>query len=137
MLMGGGLAGVSEGETIQGWFVTAFFGLCLAVALVMMLPGAGYLRLQPEGFEICSLFRRTHVRWLDVQSFKVARVGPNRMVVFNFAQDHSPGRTGRRIARGLSGWEGGVPHTFGMAPEALADLMNDYRKRARDARPRQ
>jgi hypothetical protein len=39
-----------------------FFGLVALVAPVAMLPGAGGLVLDREGFDVTSLFRRYRVR---------------------------------------------------------------------------
>lgn len=54
-----------------GWLAIVFFGLCLAVSLICLLPKASYLRLTPDGFTMCSLFRAHTIRWEDVRGFGV------------------------------------------------------------------
>ena len=66
-----------------GWLAIVFFGLCLAVSLICLLPKASYLRLTPDGFIVGSLFRAHTIRWEDVTGFGVDRVFINKMVMFN------------------------------------------------------
>src|SRR5690242_9260050 len=47
------------------WAATAFFGLCAVVAAAMLLPRAGGLVLDHEGFVMTSLFRSHRTRWKD------------------------------------------------------------------------
>src|SRR5690348_4499396 len=58
----------------MGWLVLIFFGLGALIAVVVMLPGAGALTLDRDGFETRSLFRRSRARWSDVSRFEVARI---------------------------------------------------------------
>lgn len=44
---------VRSGERF-GWRGIVFFGLCLSVSLICLLPKASYLPLTPEGFPIYS-----------------------------------------------------------------------------------
>ena len=71
-----------------GWLAIAFFGLCLAVSLICLLPKASYLRLTPDGFTMCSLFRAHTIRWEDVTGFGVGRVFTNKMVMFNYVESY-------------------------------------------------
>ena len=57
-----GALAAADGAAI-GWAAVGFFGLCLLVFLALLLPGAAFLRLDHEGFTICSLFRPGRVRW--------------------------------------------------------------------------
>ena len=47
------------------------FGLCAVVAIMMLLPGAGSLTLGPDGFTLCSLFRKSHTPWRQASDFTV------------------------------------------------------------------
>jgi hypothetical protein len=44
---------------IKLWFFASFFVLCLVVFLVQLLPGSSYLRLTEEGFDLCTMFRKS------------------------------------------------------------------------------
>jgi len=113
-----------------GWVTTIFFGFCLLVALLQLLPGSSQLKLTREGFEMTSLFRTHFTRWEDIQGFKTGFVWPRRMVVFNYVDSHRKFRFGKRLAKGLSGNEAALPESYGMKPAALAQLMNDWKDRA-------
>src|SRR5262245_88142 len=62
---------VSSFERWIGWAGFLFFGLVMLVAVVMLLPGAGSLTLDADGFETCSLFRRFNTPWGQVSEFEV------------------------------------------------------------------
>jgi hypothetical protein len=121
----GGFAAAS-GEAI-GWAALVFFGLCAAVAVVTLLPGAAYLRLEREGFVMCSLYRADRLRrWDEVTAFHVHSTPGGAQVGFDFAPGAEPAGSG--IARALAGVEGGLPSTYGLKAEELAELMNLWRE---------
>jgi hypothetical protein len=123
----GGAWMIVSGEVL-GWFVAVFFGLCTLVIAAALLPNASYLRVGPDGFTLCSLFRAHSYRWSDVSGFSVDRVGPNRMVVFDFSEEFQGMPRLRRFAAALGGHEGGLPDSYGMPLEDLAGLLNEYRE---------
>jgi len=41
---------------VAGWGLVAVSGLGLILISINLIPGASYLRLHPEGMEICALF---------------------------------------------------------------------------------
>jgi hypothetical protein len=53
----------------MGWLAAGFFGLGAVVFTVQLLPGSAYLRLGPDGFVVCSLFRSSACRWSDLARF--------------------------------------------------------------------
>lgn len=119
---------VRDGRAM-GWFVGLFFGLGVVVFAAMLLPGAAYLKIDREGFQFCSLYRASpKIAWREVSAFRVAAVPPagNRLVVFDW---HRPGvkRTMRELNRSLVGASDGLPDSYGMKPQALADLLNQWR----------
>jgi hypothetical protein len=114
----------------MGWVAVGFFGLGVVVFTVQLLPGSASLRLGPDGFVICSLFRPSTCRWSDVARFGVGTVGPKRMVVFDFAPNARGSVALRRLATALSGWEGALPDCYGMSAEELAALLNAYKEAA-------
>jgi len=117
----------------RGWLSVIFFGLCSLVFGATLLPRAAYLRLHGQGFEMCTLFRTAHFEWSDIGDIGVTRVGLNKMVAFNFTDHYSGQRRARVVSRGISGWEGALPDTYGMSPTALAALLSAYRNRAMEA----
>lgn len=115
------------------WLVIGFFGLCAAVFGVQLLPGASYLKLDRDAFTFTALFRATRVEWTDVSSFSTGYVGPNRLVLFDLSDtriDTTSKRVSATLSRGLTGASGALPDTYGMKPEALAEVMNTWRERA-------
>lgn len=122
-----GILMVRDGEGI-GWLVLGFFGLCALAFAVQMLPGASRLRLDRDGFTVTSLFRSSTVHWSEVSRFFVARIGGRAMVCweYNAAVPHAV--RSRRVSRALAGVEAGLPDTYGLTPEALVKLLEDWRQ---------
>lgn len=125
VLMTGGLAMLRDGEA-SGWFVSGFFGLCSLVFIITMLPGASYLRLSTEGYEVCSLFRKHTVKWRDIGPLVGTNSG-NKMVVFDYSPSYTEHVTSRQLAKKLTGFEGSLHDTFGMSADDLARVMNEWR----------
>jgi hypothetical protein len=123
-----GIAMVRTGEP-AGYFCGGFFALCLPVFAIQFHPGAAYLRLAPEGFTFCSLFRSHTVRWTDVCEFGAVTIGGNRMVAWNFAPEYTPPGRVRRISKSLYGYEAALPDTYGLKAQELAELMEGLRQR--------
>jgi len=109
------------------WLGIVFFGLCLFVSLICMLPKASYLRLTPDGFTICSLFRAHTTRWEDVISFGVGRIFTNKMVMFNYVESYQRSPKLRSFNTKLTGFEAAIPDSYGFRHEDLADLLNRYK----------
>ena len=113
-----------------GWLVFGFFALVALVGAVMLLPGAGRLLLDAEGFEVTSLFRKHRCRWVDVSAFEVTRLPPanQKMVVFDDARSKDSALA--KVSRSLAGRSGGLPDSFSLSYEDLAEVMNRWRARA-------
>lgn len=120
---GVGIAMIGDGRAV-GYFCAIVFGLGAAVFAVQLHPRAAYLRLERDGFTFCSLFRAHQVRWAHVEGFALIRVGPNRMIGWNFRAGHVP--KGRTVgyASALSGYQAALPDTYGMKGEELVWLLN-------------
>ncbi len=117
----------------KSWLVIGFFGLCAAVFLAQLLPGASYLKLDRDGFTYAALFRTTTVAWTEVSPFTAGYISANRMVKFDLSDARLTAdgtRTAAAVARGLTGASGALPDTYGMSADALAELMNRWRARA-------
>ena len=109
---------------VVAWACIAFFGLCGLVGLLNLVPGASRLVLDEDGFEIVSLLRRSRVRWADVARFGTLRIGLNTLVGFDFVDGYLGSARLRRVNRGLSGFQGALPDTYGMKAPALAAHMD-------------
>ena len=126
----GGIWAVHDHAGSWAWPSTFFFGLGSAVFVIQMFPGAAYLRLTHEGFEMCSLFRAGRFKWTDVEAFRPATIGRNPMVVFNFSSTYKRNPNARLVARSLAGVEAGLPDTYGLGAKKLAKLLNEWRQRS-------
>jgi len=114
-----------------GWVGIIFFGLGVAVSGLQLLPNSTYLRMGPDGFTVCTLFRSHSCRWSDVKAFQVRRVGRTEMVVFSFSKQ-PPGSPGlRRLNVRLAGAEAAVAASgsWDVSMDQLADMLNRYRER--------
>jgi hypothetical protein len=125
-----GLLMISSAKGFAAWMVTMFFGACLLIAVVQLLPNASWLELQPEGFIVRSLYRQGLLtRWTQVSEFGTARFSwGNTLVVFDDSQPAT-----QRLAkanRALFGFTSALPDTYGMKADALADLLNRRRMEA-------
>ena len=125
----GGAFMVRSSEAM-GWLPLIFFSLVALVAAVAMLPGAGALTLDRDGFEVTSLFRRHHTRWQDAHGFAAARIPPatQRWAVYD---DIS--QSGKRLAKinvEIVGRNAALPDTYGLSPDDLGNLMMLWRERA-------
>jgi hypothetical protein len=118
---------------LRGLVLATAFGAATLLALILILPGASYLRLAPEGFTICSLYRKFFLRWADVQDFRVVQIGMNKMVGFDYAPHYTRTARLRRISAVIATAEGALPDTYGLRAERLAGLMTIFRARAAEA----
>jgi hypothetical protein len=113
-----------------GWLSVAVFGLGVLVFVLQLLPQSAYLRVGPDGFTVCTLFRAHSCRWSDVGPFKVVRVGPKDMVVFSFSDQYRGPRRLARLNTNLVGAEAAiaVDGTWNIRMEELAAVLNRYRE---------
>jgi len=114
----------------MGWPGVIFFGLGALIALGAMLPGSCALRLDRDGFEASSLFRRSRARWRDVSRFEGVRIPPAnfKMVAFDDTNQQSGRMAAANVA--VCGHNSGLPDTYGFSPDDLASLMTQWRARA-------
>ena len=127
-----GIVMVLKGEE-SGWLPACFFGLTAIVGAVSLLPEATTLRLDADGMETTTLFRKTHYRWRDVSDFRAASPLPllwptaYRYVCFNLSTLSGPGT---KLAVAFTGRTSMLPDTYGLSAEALALLLNNWRNTA-------
>jgi hypothetical protein len=125
----GGVLMVRSGDPM-GWLPLIFFTLVALGAAVAMLPGAGALMLDRQGFEVTNLFRRHHTRWQDALRFAAAQIPPatQRWVVYDDISQST-----KRIAKinvAIVGRNAALPDTYGLSPDDLEQLMTQWRERA-------
>ena len=119
---------IAEGNW-RGWLVSGIFAFGLALSGLFFLPGSAYLELRPDGFTVCTFWRKQDYRWDAVSAFGVTTIAHNRFVAFDFIADEDRPK-GAGIAAAVSGAESSLPDTYGMRADALATLMNEWRERA-------
>ena len=94
----------------------------------MLHPNAGGLTLDREGFEARSLFRRHRYQWRTVSTFSIGQIGPGaNMVMYDDPTERGKLANWNRQQFGRSS---ALAETYGLDPEALAELLNAWRKRA-------
>jgi hypothetical protein len=117
---------------LAGMAGVLFFGVCAVIAAVMMLPGAGSLTLDAEGFEVCSLFRRRRIAWPQASRFTVATLklpGNNDQHMVGYDDDALKG-FGADFSRDKLGRNAALPDTYRLSHEELARLLTAWRERA-------
>ncbi|TMC67531.1 MAG: hypothetical protein E6J18_15860 [Chloroflexi bacterium] len=92
-----------------------------------------YVRVGPDGFTVCTLFRSHFCRWSDVEAFEVRRVGAKQMVVFSFSKQYRGSRRLSGLNVRLVGAEAAIAAagSWSLSMDELADVMNRFRERYR------
>lgn len=130
-----GLWMIVEDGALMAWFVTLFFGLVAIVALIPLIGIGSHLKLDEAGFEQSLMGRRLKCSWQNVSAFHTYSIGVgNTFVAFDRAEDDGKRITG--INRAIAGGSAQLGDTFGMKAADLAALMNAFRDRALEAKPR-
>lgn len=115
-------------QLATSWAMIVFFGLGVIVSGVAVLPGSGYLRLTPDGFEQRTMFRTSLVSWRHIDHFESA----SGSVGVVYDPDHAPDANSRKANRLVLGVDGVLTDTYGMKADDLAALMNDWLRRYKD-----
>jgi hypothetical protein len=120
---------VRKSDPIIGWVGILLFGSGAIVIGLLLLPGSSYLKLDSDGFTVCSLYRAHSTSWYEVDSFQVARIVGRKFVVFNFSNLHRGQEFTRKLSSAIAGYDGGLPEIYELSAEQLAAMMNDWRQR--------
>ena len=112
-----------------GYLCAGFFAIGIPVALVQLLPGSTYLRLEDDGLSFANMFRVTKIPWNTVDQFFVVTMKQtgatvHKMVGLNFVPSYDGARIGRRISSAIAQCECALPDTYGRKAEELADILN-------------
>jgi hypothetical protein len=116
-----------------GWSGLVFFGLCGILAVIQLIPGASFLRLEDSGFTVRSCWRDHFYPWSDIESFGVARgTGSRDWVGFNFVPGSQLAVAARlkELNRSQAGYEAMLPDTYGWATSTLADHLDLWRRKS-------
>lgn len=112
------------------WIGAAGCAAAMAAFLLAILRGST-LRLDAREMRIWQGLKTSRHRWADVSTFSVVNVGIP-MVVFDDDRTMSKGGVAQ-FNRDMIGRGGGLPDTYGVTPEDLAWLLNEWRERALSA----
>lgn len=121
---------ISKGHLL-GWLPAVFFGSCFVIGIVNLIPGCSSLKLTEDGFEVRSMFRSWSVSWRTISEIGVYSLYQNgaeiaRMVGFNQTDEWRSQSRMKALSKSLSGFERGIPDTYGLSAEALAELLARY-----------
>ena len=114
-----------------GWLVVAVGAIGLGV-FVYQLIRRDTLTLDADGFTIATLGQSRTIPWTDVELFREGTLGgpgiANRAVVWDYRPGAEP--RGAGFGRLITGAQAALPHTFGMEPAELVDLLEDWRRKS-------
>jgi hypothetical protein len=119
-----------QANPVMAYLCVGLFGLGMLVFLIQLIPGSAYLELASDRFTFSNLFKKSTVYWKDVAAFRVTKITRSKKLVgIDFIETSAGHKVGRALASALTGVQGALPDTYGMKAEALADLMNEIKKR--------
>ena len=96
----------------------------------MLMPGAGGLTLDRDGFTITSLFRANRSRWQNVTGFQAISIPFSPKAMVGFDDVTAKGKALAEVNTAMAGRSGALPDTYGFAVEELVRLMAQWRERA-------
>lgn len=128
ILTHGGIV-IIEDNSLKGWLIAIFFGLCFLGALIQLIPNSSQLKLTKEGFIMTSLFRSHFTKWEDVKYFKEGYIGPKKVVMFDYVDNHKEFTIGKGIAKQLADSHGALPDTYGLKTTELLRIMNEWKNK--------
>lgn len=111
-----------ETNTSLAVFTVVFFGLCLLVFIINLIPNSSYLKIDHQGIEMKSLFKSTFIPWRGVSGFRTKNFFLNTIVVFDIDQ-HLSETSGTKIKTGV------FPDTYGISGKKLATFLNEQKDR--------
>jgi hypothetical protein len=123
-------------HTLWGWVALVFFGVCLLVSAIRLLPRAAALTLDISGFEEHTLFfQRVRAQWRNVSDIQAdaapAARSSMKLVWYNDPEWKGFWLAGQEAA--LPGCNAGLTDTYGLSAEELAELMIRWQQRALEA----
>ena len=120
---------ISAEKPLLGWICAGFFGLGIPASLFMMLPNAMFLRLDPEGFEMGSVFGAKKILWSEVNGFRISSIRGVQLIEIVFNENYARQKIGRAVASTVSGMEGGIPNNYDAPLEEVLAALNSWKER--------
>jgi hypothetical protein len=117
-----------------GWIGAIFFSLGMVAALMQLIGGGNYVRVEPHGFTMGSPLRSTTIRWADVEQFTVVRMHHSQFVGYRVTGDARSRLA--KINRATYAIDGMFGDTFGIAAAELTEILEQRRRDATAARAR-
>lgn len=137
----GGILAAIEGEQ-WGHLLYLIFGLTSGLGVMGMRKNTNYLKLRDHEFEVATLFRKTRIKWDDIDSFGIVSTTTyNGMSWTLVGWDYKKGVRATPIAiigsRAHNKWQVGkdetLPDSYGLRPTHLLSLMNERLEASRSA----
>jgi hypothetical protein len=124
-------------DKLVGWTGIVVFGAGTVLSAANIFSGAGKLMLHDAGFEVTSFFRSRGALWRDAAGFQVFSpwymAKRSACVVYDDANEKRNSLWQMTLAQwyaSLVGRNAGLPDTYGLSADELANLMNQWRERA-------
>ena len=111
------------------WPMVVICCLGIYASLIMLMPRGMYLRLDHEGFEMCSMGRKHSTRWKDVESFNIRSIRGAKFISITYRASFTNQKGVRVVARALSGIEGSIPNSYNVPLAELERVLNRWLKR--------
>lgn len=108
-----------------GWAVILLFGGMGVFSIIVLLTGGSELRVGRKGFELSSAFRRTRVRWDEIEAPRIAVLKKNRVIAINYL----PATGKQSVSRALTGMDVAVGNGYNVPLQQLCETMNESRDR--------
>lgn len=116
-------------NSIAGWICVVFFGLGCVLGVIMLIPGSICLILKPDGFTMVNLWRRTSLRWSDMDDLSVVTGFQGPCVGWNMTQPHLRPKSFQMV-RDTYGKDAVLLQDYGISPEELCSLMRQRKAAA-------
>jgi hypothetical protein len=124
------LAGVALLPRIAGWAAIALGIVGLVAGLSVLVPGAAYVRLSPDGLTVkYSFFRAATVPWREIAAVTSELVPIVRHRVPSLVVAYVDGYNGVRLGQSLDGKRSYVGNFTVASGDELAARANEYRER--------
>lgn len=115
---------------LLGWAVVLFFGVVAFAGLLGLLTGGSSLRLGSKGFEISSRFKRTRIRWDEIEPLQIAKIKKSSVIAVKYL----PSSEKSGISRFMTGMDLTIGDVYAdISLQDLCDAMNEWRSRYLDA----
>ncbi len=122
---------LTDNAPLTLWLAFLFFSICSIIFILQLVPGSSYLKINAEGIETVTLFRKSFIPWNAIKEMGVLRMNMQTMIGINFSPKYIKAEKGKMLSRNLSGWEGALPSTYGMKADKLVELLYAYKKNAK------